>query len=175
MSKLSSQPPRWLAIALAGPILEGAILGLRAGPRAMLVFGLGLPAIVAAVTLLTTPTLYVGGAVVGDRRSLGEVAAAAGRALHALGLALLGLAPLSLLLAATLPAPAVVPAQGVALLLVGLMIALHRLSSELGVQVATGPRRRAGQLLFTGYTAVTFIIGARLFHDLALFSERFGS
>ena len=175
MSKSSLQSRRGFAIALAGPILEGAILGLRAGPVAMLVFALGLPAIVAVVTLLTTPTLYVGGAVFGGRLSLADVTAAAGRSSHALGLALLGLAPLNLLLAATLPEPAAVPAQWLVLLAVALVVGLHRLSTELAVGDGSDPRPRVPRLLFAAHAMVAFIIGARLLHDLYAFGERLAS
>jgi hypothetical protein len=177
MSNISSQSGRWLAVALAGPILQGAILGLRAGPGAMLAFALGLPAIVAAVTLLTTPTLYVGGALVGGRLSLGQVAASTGRGLHALGLAMLGLAPLSLLLATTsaLPAHDFFSLQLAALVVVALMIALHRLAGELDEAAGAGKRTLAWHLLFAGHTAIAFVLGARLFTDLVAFGERIAS
>jgi len=175
---MSKNAPRWLAVALAGPAVQGAILGLREGPRAMLAFALGLPVIVAAVTLLTTPTLYVGGAVFGGRLSLGQVAAGTARALHALGLALLGLAPLSLLLNSTF---ALAPDDRFAwplmgLVVVGLMIALHRLAGELDeVAGVTGGRRVAWHLLFAGHTAIAFVLAARLFTDLARFCDKVAS
>jgi hypothetical protein len=164
MSKISSESWRRVAIALAGPILEGAILGMRGGPRAMVVLALGLPAIIAAVTALTTPMLYVGGAVFGGGLSLGTVATSTGRALHALGLALLGVAPLSLLLAATLPDPQVAPLQAVILLVVAIAVGLHRLSAELGESVERRPR--LVPLIFFGYTTVAVVLGTRLFIDL---------
>jgi hypothetical protein len=163
MSKISSHSWHWLAIALAGPVVQGAILGLRGGPRATALLALGLPAIIAAVTALTTPTLYVGGAVLGPGRPLIEVAAATSRAARALGLALLGVAPLSLLLAATLPEARVAPAQGVVLLVVALAVGLHRLWCELRDQTE---RQLGAMALFAGYVGVTFILGARLFFDL---------
>jgi hypothetical protein len=176
MSKSALQSWRWVAIALAGPVVTGAVLGLRAGAGAMAVFALGLPVVVAAVTLLTTPTLYVGGAVLGGRLSLSEVLAATAHSLHGLGLALLGLAPLNLLLVATLPAATGVPLRGVLLLVLGLFVGLHRLATELDARMGEGPRpnllerpvaeRVAPRLLFTGHALVALIIGARLFHDL---------
>jgi hypothetical protein len=172
MSKNSSSG-RWLAVALAGPVVEGAILGLRQGPGATLALALGLPLVVGAVALLTTPTLYVGGAVLGGRLSLAAVAAASGRALHALGLAMLGLAPLSLLLATTSAVPA--DGQVVALVVVALMIALHRLASELDAAAGDGKRGPTWYLLFAGHTAVAFIIGSRLFGELVRFGERIAS
>jgi hypothetical protein len=173
MSNSTSQSGRWLAVALAGPVLQGAILGLRAGPRAMLVFAAGVPAIVAAVTLLTVPTLYVGGAVLGGRQTLGQVAAGTGRAVQALGLALLGLAPLSLLLASTvsLSAHDFFSLQVAGLVVVGLLIALHRLARELDA-AATGGRALAWYLLFAADSAIAFILGTRLFTDLVSFAER---
>jgi hypothetical protein len=164
MSKISSESWRWLAIALAGPTLQGAILGLRGGPRATLLLALGLPAIIAAVTALTTPMLYVGGAVFGGGLSLGQVAGGTGRALHALGLALLGVAPLSLLLAATLPDPALAPVQAVILVLVALAVGLHRLSTELNH--SNEGRSPILPLIFFGYTMVAMVLGTRLFLDL---------
>jgi len=164
MSKISSLSGRWAGVALAGPVVQGAILGLRQGPGTTVALALGLPAVVGVVGLLTTPTLYVGGALLGGRLSLGAVAAAAGRALHALGLAMLGLAPLSLLLATTsaLPAKMAFPAVVLVLLVVALMIALHRLASELDAAAGDRPRGLAWYLLFASHTAVAFIIGSRL-------------
>jgi hypothetical protein len=170
MSKISSQS---VGIALAGPVVEGAILGLRGGPGPMLALALGLPVVVAVLALLTTPTLYVGGAVLGGRLSLEAVAGAAGRSLHALGLAMLGLAPLSLLLATTgVPSETAVSAQVTGLVVVALVIALHRLATELDVAAGEGPRGLGWHLLFGAHTAVAFLIGARLFNDLVTFSGR---
>jgi hypothetical protein len=174
MSKISSHACRWLAVGLAGPMLEGAILGLREGARAMAALALGLPLIVAGVTALTTPTLYVGGAVFRGRLSLVEVGVATGRALHALGLALLGVAPLSLLLAATLPVAQVAPAQVGVLVVVALAVSLHRLAGELRTQAGDHPPL-AGVLLFGAYATVAVILGGRLFFDLVSFSQRVAS
>jgi len=177
MSKISLLSGRWLAVALGGPIVHGAILGLRAGPRATLAFALGLPAIVAAVTLLTAPTLYVGGALFGGRLSLSQVAASTARALHALGLAMLGLAPLSLLLASTvtLQSPSIFSLQVAGLMVVGLTIALRRLAGELDAAAGFGKRTLSWHLLFAAHTAVAFIIGTRLFTDLNNLAERLAS
>lgn len=171
---LPSSPPgwRWLAVALAGPILTGVVLGLRAGPRAMAVFALGLPVIVALVTLLTTPTLYVGGAVFGTRLSLAEVGAATARALHGLGLALLGLVPLDLLLVATWPEATIAPAQSLVLLVVGMTMGVHRLGTALGEEMGDRPRPvLAGGLLLAAHATIAFVIGARLFVDLHRLAE----
>jgi hypothetical protein len=173
MSKISSSSGRSMAVALAGPVVEGAILGLRGGPGSTLALALGLPAIVGAVALLTTPTLYVGGAVLGGRLSLAAVAEAGGRALHALGLAMLGLAPLSLLLATT--SAVAVSAQLAVLVVVALMIAVHRLATDLDAAAGDRARGPGWYLLFASHTAVAFIIGSRLFNDLLGFSERIGS
>jgi hypothetical protein len=175
MSKISSPSGRWVGVALAGPVVEGAILGLRQGPGATLALAVGLPVVVGAVALLTTPTLYVGGAVLGGRLSLGAVAAAAWRALNALGLAMLGLAPLSLLLATTSSRTDSGAAQVIILVVVSLMIALHRLATELDAAAGDKPRGMGWYLLFASHTAVAFIIGARLFNDLVSFSERIAS
>ena len=177
MSNISSLSGRWLAVALAGPILQGAILGLRSGPAAMLALALGLPAVVAAVTLVTTPTLYVGGAVLGGRLSLGQVAAGTARALQALGLAMLGLAPLSLLLATTqaLSAHNRFSLQVAGLVVVALMIALHRLAAQLDAAAGEGKRTLAWHLLFAAQTAIAFILGARFFTDLLAHAERVSS
>jgi hypothetical protein len=63
----------------------------------------------------------------------------------------------------------------VLLVVVALMIALHRLATEL--DAAAGDRQRGvgWYLLFASHTAVAFIIGARLFTDLVAFSERIAS
>jgi hypothetical protein len=149
---------------------------LRGGPRATLAFALGLPAIVLAVTLLTAPTLYVGGAVFGGRLSLAQVAAGNARALHALGLALLGLAPLSLLISSTVTRSRdIFSLQVAGLMVVGLTIALRRLAGELDAAAGFGKRTLSWHLLFAAHTAVAFIIGTRLFADLNNLAERLAS
>ena len=176
MSKISSLSGRWLAVALGGPMVHGAILGLREGPRATLAFALGLPVIVLAVTVLTAPTLYVGGAVFGGRLSLAQVAAGNARALHALGVATLGLAPLSLLLASTgLRSNDISTLQVMGLMVVGLAIALRRLAGELDAAAGFGKRTLSWHLLFAAHTAVAFVIGTRLFVDLNALAERLSS
>jgi hypothetical protein len=179
MSKIAMHAGRGVAVALGGPVVAGAILGLRAGPRPTLAMAAGLPAIVAAVTLLTTPTLYVGGALLGRRLSLAEVARATGEALHALGLALLGLAPLSLLLATTSVLPGKFPfsVQVALLVVVALAITLRRLAMELEAARADGSWQSSllFPLLLAAHAAIAFVIGARLFIDLVSFSERIAS
>jgi hypothetical protein len=180
MSKEQIEGTRWLAVALAGPVLQGAVLGLRGGPREMLVLALGLPVVIGAVSLVTTPTLYAGGAVFGARLSLAEVLRATLRAFHALGLALLGLAPLSLLLGATGERMngTTLSLQVMGLLMVALLIAVHRLSTELrseqegaGRLVGDAARPLAGHLLFAAHVVMSFIIGARLLMALVRFGE----
>jgi hypothetical protein len=174
MSTSSLELRRWWAIALAGPALEGAILGLRGGPRAMVAMAVGLPLIVAGVTALTTPTLYVGGALFGGRLSLAQVGAATARALHALGLVCLGLVPLNLLLALTWSEARVAPAQAVLLLVVALVLALGRLAAELRDR-AGDAQPLAGGLLFAAHSLVCGVLGTRLFFDLLAFTLRVSS
>jgi hypothetical protein len=156
-------------VAAGGPLLAGAILGLRLGPRAVAVMAAALPAIALGVAALTTPALYVGGAVLGARPSLPAVAGAVGRGLHALGLALLGLAPLELLTTATVTEPGVAVAGATLLVLLGVGVSLRRIVGEL----PRGAAPLRGFALLAAWSLVTLIIGGRLFWE-ALVAARGG-
>jgi hypothetical protein len=158
---------RWAA-ALLGPALAGAILGLREGPRSVAVLALGLPALIAAVVLMTAPTLYVGGTLVGRRLSLAETVAAIRKALGALGVAFLGVAPAALFLGATTWQPSDARLYGLALLGVAVVIGLHRLRTELG-GAGSAP---AAFALFAGYALIASTIGGRLLGQLLHFAAR---
>jgi hypothetical protein len=155
---LSSSRSRAL-LAAAGPLLAGAILGLRSGPRAMLIMAAALPAIAFGAAALTTPALYAGSAVLGQQPSLRAVATAVGRCLLAFGLALLGLSPLALLVAATVTSPEGASGRVVFLLVVAGAVALRRLCGEMPL----GQRKLASVTLLAGWVLVTAVIGGRLF------------
>ena len=159
--------PRTIVVAVAGPMLAGILLGVRQGAGLAVTLAIGLPVVILAVTALTAPSLYVGGLLLGLRFSVAELGACFGRALHAVGVAMLGLTPLGLLLAATSTAPdrgcdcddAVGPMlAGVGLVGLALVVGLHRLRSELG----PAQRPVAFQFFLVGYAAVAMVIGARL-------------
>jgi hypothetical protein len=159
MESASVSVRRQVVLAAAGPALAGAVLGLRSGPRAMALMAVALPAIVFGVTALTTPALYAGSAVLGHHSSMRAVATAMGRGLLALGVALLGLAPLALLLAATVTTVAGAAGRVAALVAVGALVALRRLTTELPLDERRG---RATALLAT-WALVWAVIAVRLF------------
>lgn len=94
-------------LAIGGPALMGAVLGLPLGLAGMAAGALALPAIVFGVALLTSPALYIGASLVGIAPPASDSLRAGVRALRASGLVLLGLAaPAAFLLATTAPAGA---------------------------------------------------------------------
>lgn len=151
-------PQRQLLVAVAGPLLTGVLLGLRQGPRAVVVLGAALPLLLVSVTALTTPMLYVGGAVLGLGTAAREVMHAAARALGALGRALLGLAPVQLFLAVTVTDRDEAFALGLLALFTALVIAVRRMHDELPAH--GNVLARLGMV--TGWAVVSMAIGVRL-------------
>lgn len=90
-----------IALALAGPAAAGAAAGFRSGALETVRLGAALPATVIGVAVLTLPALYVATTYVGASPSLDRLSSAALAALRDAGIALLGLAPALLFLAAT--------------------------------------------------------------------------
>jgi hypothetical protein len=157
----TSTPGRRLAVATAGPIQLGGVLSARLGEIAALV---ALPLIVAGLTALTIPALYIGSAAIGAAPPPAEIAGAVGRALASLGAALCGLAvPLGFLVATSQPGVGVVLGS-IALVTAALfgLGALHR------GMFAGQPPSLTRDGMFVVWAAVALGIGARLYADLAL-------
>lgn len=150
-----------IAAAAAGPLGVGGVLALRTRELAPLV---AVPAVVFAVAALTLPALYIATAACGAAPPLGRVMRAVGTALCSLGLvyAGFGLPLLFLGVSASVETAFVLSAATVG---VGAVIALGRLYAEL----FAGEGGMAGRgLLFWTWSAVTLVIGARLFAELTM-------
>lgn len=93
--------PSAMVMALTGPFLMGAVLGLRSGLNHMLSEGLLLPAIIFGVTVVMAPALYIGMSLIGAGPPAENVLQAFAHALRSCGLVLAGFAPATAFLLAT--------------------------------------------------------------------------
>jgi hypothetical protein len=157
----TSGPGPRIALAAAGPILLGGVLSARLGEIAPLV---ALPLIVAGLTALTIPALYIGSAAIGAAPAPDAIAASVGRALASLGAALCGLAvPLAFLVATS------ATGVGVGLGSVALVVAsLFGLGALYRGLFSGQPPSFLRDGLFGVWALVALGIGARLYADLAL-------
>ena len=151
-----------LALAAAGPVAMGAVLGARIASVSPV---LALPVIVAGVTAVTAPALYIATAATGSAPSAQTMATAVVRALTALGVVLLGLAaPVAFLVATTTSVAAGVVVSSLALGAASLagLSALHR------ALFAGQPGSLLRDGLFAAWAVVAMIIAGRLYLDLAV-------
>lgn len=152
---------RRLALAAAGPLLLGGVLSARLGaPQPVL----ALPLIVAGLTAVTVPALYIGSAALGTAPAPGVIGAAVLRGLAALGAALCGLAVPLAFLVATSAAGTGAHLGSLALIVATLfgLGALHR------GMFAGQMESVARDALFLVWSLVALGIGARLFADLGM-------
>src|SRR5207302_7618200 len=82
-----------LALALAGPLAAGAVLGLPGGASAVAGRGLGITAVLLGVAALTAPMLYVGVSLAGVAPAAATWLKGGRRAAIACGTLLLGVTP----------------------------------------------------------------------------------
>jgi hypothetical protein len=117
--------------ALGGPLVIGAIAGMRAGPFAAAHEAVLTPAVLFGVTALMIPALYIVTAFAGIAPAARGFAGAIGEGLRACGVALLGLAAPAAFLVATAQTAEAAALVGTAALcaaaLVGLRALYHRL------------------------------------------------
>ncbi len=104
-SRAGTEPLDWsqLALAVGGPAALGACVGLKADVAATLTMAAALPLVLVGVVAVTLPGLYVACSMLGaaPRASLvGRAALGAGRDV---GVMMLGMAPATLFVAASLP------------------------------------------------------------------------
>ena|SRR5579859_1345822 len=101
------------ALALAGPLVAGAVLGVPGGLAAVGTRSVGLVALVLGVSALTAPALYVGATLLQVAPEAGSWVGAGRRALASQGILLLGLTgPLLFLLATSSDPGGLVPLLG---------------------------------------------------------------
>ena len=148
---------RRLPMAIAGPALVGAALGLPDGPAAVAARAALLPAIVLGVALIMLPALYIGAAFLGVAPSARSVVTAAGSALADTGTVFLGLAPALAFLVVASTRPASVELLGYLAVALAVVIGLRALYLRLFME-------RAARVvpLFACWAAVSVGIGARL-------------
>lgn len=149
---------RWIVWAVVGPLAVGASLGLRFGVQSAATLGLALPAILAGVTALTAPALYIGAAFTGVAPPPREVLVALGEGLADAGTVLLGLTPTLLLLTATATQTLTVAIVGYAVVLLGVGLALRQLYRRL-FEDTRGPW---APVLYIAWSVVGLGIGAHL-------------
>jgi hypothetical protein len=154
-------PSRRIAVAAAGPVFLGAVLSARLGAPTPVV---ALPLVVAGLTALTVPALYIASAAIGAAPAPHVIAGAVGRALAALGAALCGLAvPLAFLAWSASATTGVV--LGSLALVVAAGFALGALYRSLFAGQSASFSRDA---LFAVWATVALGIGARLYVDVAI-------
>ena len=170
--------PIW---AVVGPAVVGLAVGIARPEHPGLTAALLLPAVVGGVVALTSPALYIGAAFSGLAPSPRTLLLALQHTLRDAGLAMAGLAPAMLFLAATAHGsltPAVLAAMVVALsAVIGLRLLYSRLFSLPAPEPATQPaknpdgtqplsaraiRQLKSATLFTLWAAVVLGIGAYL-------------
>ncbi len=149
-----------LALALAGPFVMGAVLGLPGGPSHVMREALLLPAVVYGVTALMAPALYIGMALIGSSPPASYVARAISRGLRACGLVLAGLAPAAAFLLATADGNWAVWVFGTAAVAAAALLGVRRLFQELRHQEV---RLGRALVLYTIWSLVSLGLGAHFF------------
>jgi hypothetical protein len=144
--------------AIGGPVAAGAVLGLPLGVTALAARATMLPAIYFSVMALMVPALYIGITLIGRAPPAREIAVAVGRAARACGLVWLGVAPAAAFVLTSIQGRDVIAAGGMAMIWVGVAIALRVLWDELGMFQAPVPAK----LLFIAWAVVAQGIGGRM-------------
>jgi hypothetical protein len=151
---------RTALVALAGPALLGAALGMPFGLPKLLSEAAMVTAIVVGLSVLMIPALYIATTLVGAAPSADQVGASAASALRAGGTLLLGLAPATLFLIATSQTHVIVWILGFLVLSVSMIASLRILFSDL----FTTPTARLRALpVFLIWSIVSLGLGAHLF------------
>ena len=148
-----------LLMMAAGPAVIGVCIGLRSG--SVLQSTLALPLTIIGVSMLMTPALYIGSAVIDAAPTLQETVSAMRHALGAMGLVFLGLAPaLAFLVSSTSDIhTADLVAHGA--LAIGVFVGLRTLFARAAWPAA---RRAQAGLLFVLWSLLTIGIGSHLLH-----------
>jgi hypothetical protein len=150
---------RTALLAVTGPALVGAALGMPFGLSRLLSQAAAVPAIVVGLSVLMIPALYIATTLIGVAPAAERVAAASVSALGAAGTVLLGLAPATLFLIATSRTTLVVWVLGFLVLSAGMLASLRILFSDL---FSTSGARLRALPVFLIWTVVTLGLGAHL-------------
>jgi hypothetical protein len=144
--------------ALGGPLLVGALPGLRFGIGPTLRLGPGLLAALLATAMIMGPALYLLWGLTGARGSLDQVRRAFADALTAAGRVHVGFAPAVLLLAATVSYRDHALVFGLAAFLGGLLVGAVRLWRAL----QPGASRTHAVVVLMPWLVASAIVGCRL-------------
>jgi len=153
-----------LFLALAGPLLLGALPGLRFGVGPTLRLGPSFLVAVVATVVIMGPALYLLWGLTGARGSLQQLRGAFADALTAAGRVQLGFAPVVLLLAATVAYRHHALAFALAGLACGLLVGTVRLWRALSL----GATRVHTALVVLPWLAAAVLMGGRLVVQLVL-------
>ena len=150
--------------ALGGPLLLGALPGLRFGFDATVRLGPSLLAALLATAVIMGPALYLLWGLTGAKGSLGEMRRAFAAALTAAGRVHVGFAPAVLLLAATVSHRDHALAFGLAAFLGGLLVGAVRLWRAL----KPGASRTHAAMVLVPWLVASAIVGCRLVGQLVM-------
>lgn len=150
--------------ALGGPLLLGALPGLRFGFGTTLRLGPSLLAALLATAVIMGPALYLLWGLTGAKGSLDEVRRALAGALTAAGRVHVGFAPAVLLLAATVSYRDHALAFGLAAFLGGLLVGIVRLWRAL----QPGASRTHAAMVLVPWLVAAAIVGCRLVDQFVL-------
>ena len=149
-----------LLVAVGGPLVLGATLGVPFGVRKILTDSVLLPGLVIGLTLMMAPALYIGMSLVGAAPPASRVGTAVGRALRAGGIVMAGLSPATAFLLSTTLSHAFVYVFGVLAVGGATLAALRALWGEL----VTEPDKRLRAIpVFGIWSAVSLGLGLHLF------------
>jgi hypothetical protein len=158
-----------LALALAGPLALGALIGLPLSAATAALEAGAVSALVVGLAATMVPALYIATALVGLAPAAGEFAACALAGLRSAGIAMLGFAAPAAFLIATSGPEATAALGGVALL-GGVLLGLR----SLYVRLLGDADSILGALLFFGWSAIALAVGARLFFETPAVSASMG-
>lgn len=158
-----------LCLAIAGPVVVGALLGLggvqgalHTSAQDVVHTSVILPMILLCVTAAMIPALYIATSLSGAAPPAGDVALAVMRGFRSCGIAMLGLAaPIAFLLSTT-QEPNAAALVGIAVTSVGVFAGLRVLFSDLFAQSA---RSLSLRVTFAAWSLVALAIGARMYEQ----------
>jgi hypothetical protein len=150
--------------AVGGPLLLGALPGLRFGLLPTLRLGSGLVASLIATAAIMGPALYLAWGLSGARGSLADIGRALADALTAAGRVHVGFAPAVLVLAATVAYRDHALGFGLAAFVGGLVVGAVRLWRALAPRAS----RKHALIVLAPWLLASVIVGCRLVFQLVL-------
>ncbi len=152
-----------MALAVGGPLVLGATLGIPSGVSRVMKEALMLPGLTLGLTLMMAPALYIGMSLAGAAPPASQVGASFARALRACGTVMAGVAPATAFLLATTQSHAFV--QGFGVLAVG-GATLAGLRSLWGEIIANADSRLRSMPVFAAWAVVSLGLGTHLFFSM---------